>query len=72
MPLTFATFKRYRLTHPGPSTKKAFQVWKSNGGRDYENFKWKKNKNNNKKKNNSQNVNFIFKCRDSTFTVSHH
>ena len=50
MPLTYRNFRRYRQKNPGPTTNKAYKVWKGNGGRHYENFRWaeRKNQNNNK------------------------
>ena len=50
MTLTYANFRRYWKDHPGPKTRKAYNVRKKNKGRDYPNFHWteKKQKNNQK------------------------
>ena len=39
--LTRADFDEYRLNHPGPKSTKAFQKWKSFGGKDAPWFKWR-------------------------------
>ena len=43
-------YREYRRTHPGPRSPKSFGVWKRNGGKDKEGFKWEKNPPNTKSK----------------------
>ena len=44
MTLTYAKFRSYRKDHPGPKTRKAYNVWEKNEGRDYQNFRWTERK----------------------------
>nr|XP_047142252.1 uncharacterized protein LOC124816640 isoform X2 [Hydra vulgaris] len=37
---SFNQFLLWRTTHPGPKTRKAFNVWARQGGKDLPNFRW--------------------------------
>lgn len=39
---SYGNFKKYRKVHHGPLTPEAYHVWRSNGGKDYEDFVWKR------------------------------
>ena len=41
-------YTEYRREHPGPLSKKSFEFWRRNGGKDLDSFAWKNNKNNKK------------------------
>ena len=79
MTLTYAKFRRYRKDHPGPKTRKAYNVWKKNKGRDYQNFRWTEKEKKKKKKfikkftPNENKFNFTFNnYAESKFTLTDH
>ena len=43
-------YTEYRREHPGPLSKKSFEFWRRNGGKDLDSFAWKNKKNNKKQK----------------------
>lgn len=63
--LTRAAFDRFRQTHPGGKSAKAFKIWVAEGGKDKDGFVFKpkkqKKKKENKKKNEKKDLH-IKKC----------
>ena len=54
--LSYSAYLMHRRNHPGPKTKSSYNFWLKQGGKDRDDFVWKKRKEINKKKQEKKNL----------------